>query len=140
MEAGHEALIRRAYRAFDARDLETLTALSAPEIEISTVTGLMAGRGEPYRGAAGIAEYLKDIEGIWKRLELFPLEFLALDDERMLVFGRVRAWHERGFVDSSNAWLWTVREGAVSSVQVFANPADARRFLDTGSGSEAADA
>ena len=124
-----EALIRRAYRAFAERDLETLVSLASPQIEVSTVTGLLAGREEPYRGHEGIAEYLRDTEGVWKRLELFPREFHALDDERMMVFGRVRAWHERGFLDSANAWLWTVGEGKVTAVQVFANPGDARTFL-----------
>ena len=45
----------------------------------------------------------------------------------MLVFGRVRAWHERGFLDSQNAWLWTLRDGKVVSVRVYADPGDARR-------------
>jgi len=125
----HETLIRRAYRAFAARDLEALESLASPEIEISTVTGLLAGREDPYCGHAGIAEYLRDTEAVWKRLELFPREFQALDEERVMVFGRVRAWHERGFLDSANAWLWTVRGEKLAAVQVFANPGDARRFL-----------
>ena len=129
MTRTREALIRRAYQAFAERDLETLVSLAGPDIEIFTVTGLLAGRDEPYRGHEGIAEYLRDTEGVWKRLELFPREFQALDEERMMVFGRVRAWHERGFLDSANAWLWTVAEGRVSAVQVFANPGDARMFL-----------
>lgn len=125
----HETLIRRAYQAFAARDLEALESLASPEIEVSTVTGLLAGREEPYLGHGGIAEYLRDTEGVWKRLELFPREFQALDEERVMVFGRVRAWHERGFLDSANAWLWTVREEKIARVQVFANPGDARQFL-----------
>lgn len=129
MAGPHETLIRRAYRAFADRDLETLQALAGPEIEISTLTGLLAGREEPYCGHAGIAEYLRDTEGVWKRLELSAREFHTLDEERVMVFGRVRAWHERGFLDSASAWLWTVRDEKVVVVQVFANPGDARRFL-----------
>ena len=129
MARTRETLIRRAYQAFAERDRETLVSLASPEIEISTVTGLLAGRDEPYRGHEGIAEYLSDTEEVWKRLELFPREFQELDEERMMVFGRVRAWHERGFLDSANAWLWTVAEDKVTAVQVFANPGDARTFL-----------
>jgi hypothetical protein len=44
----------------------------------------------------------------------------------VLVFGRVRAWHEKGFLDSSNAWLWTLGEGRVRAVRVFADPGEAR--------------
>ena len=54
-----------------------------------------------------------------------------MGDGRVLVFGRVRAWHGRGFLDSSNAWLWTLRDDLVLEVRVYADPADARRaFAD----------
>jgi ketosteroid isomerase-like protein len=123
-----EAVIRRAYDAFAERDLEALRAISDEEIEVSTVTGLLAGRTEPYRGHEGLAEYMTDLAGTWKRLELRPQQFHPIDDENILVFGRVRAWHEHGggFLDSANAWLWTVRDGRIAAVKVFADPGDAR--------------
>jgi ketosteroid isomerase-like protein len=128
-----EDLIRRAYAAFAERDVATLSTLSDEEIEISTVTGLLAGRSEPYRGYEGLAQYMEDLSGQWKRLELQPQHFLPVGDDRLLVFGRVRAWHERGFLDSENAWLWTLRGGKVLSVRVYADPGDARRaFADAG--------
>jgi ketosteroid isomerase-like protein len=128
-----EELIRRAYAAFAARDVDTLIELSDPEVEVSTVTGLLAGRTEPYRGYEGLAEYIDDISGQWKRLELQPQHFLPVSSDRVLVFGRVRAWHQRGFLDSENAWLWTLRDEKVLSVRVYADPGDARRaFADAG--------
>ena len=129
-----EAVIRRAYTAFGERDLETLVDLSDSEIQVSTVTGLLAGRTEPYRGHEGLAEYMSDLGATWKRLELQPQHFHAVGDGRVLVFGRVRAWHGRGFLDSSNAWLWTLRDDLVLEVRVYADPADARRaFADEAS-------
>jgi ketosteroid isomerase-like protein len=125
--SSHEILIRRAYRAFDQRDLETLAELADEAIEISTVTGALSGRTEPYRGHEGLAQYMDDLNSTWERLELNPQQFHALDDERVLVLGRVRAWHERGFLDSSNAWLWTIRDGKVAAAQVYADPGEARR-------------
>jgi ketosteroid isomerase-like protein len=126
-----EDLIRKAYAAFANRDLDTLIALSDEAIEVSTVTGLLRGRTEPYRGYEGLAEYIDDISAQWQRLELQPQHFLPLSAGRMLVFGRVRAWHSRGFLDSENAWLWTVRDDRVISVRVYADPGDARRaFAD----------
>jgi ketosteroid isomerase-like protein len=121
-----ERLIRRAYRAFAERDLEKLIELSSDEVEVSTVTGIVAKRTGPYRGAEGLRQYLDDLAATWKRIELQPQNFQALDEERTLVFGRVRAWHERGFLDASNAWLWTVRDGQVVAVRVFADPHEAR--------------
>ena len=133
MPLAGEDLIRRAYAAFADRDTETLIKLSDPEIEVSTVTGLLAGRTEPYRGYEGLAEYIDDISGQWKRLELQPQHFLPVGTDRVLVFGRVRAWHQRGFLDSENAWLWTLRDEKVLSVRVYADPGDARRaFADAG--------
>ncbi len=34
---------------------------------------------------------------------------------------------ESGFLDSANAWLWTLRDGRVFAVKVFADPGEARR-------------
>jgi ketosteroid isomerase-like protein len=121
-------VIRRAYAAFAERDLEALRAVSDETIEISTVTGLLAGRSGPYVGHDGLAEYMADLAGTWKRLELRPQQFHPIDDENILVFGRVRAWHEQGggFLDSANAWQWTVRDDRVVAVKVFADPGEAR--------------
>ncbi len=127
-----ETLIRKAYAAFGERDLDSLIALSDEAIEVSTITGLLAGRTEPYRGYEGLANYIGDLSDQWKRLELQPQHFHPVGEGQVLVFGRVRAWHERGFLDSSNAWLWTVRDDRVISVRVYADPADARAAFGDG--------
>ena len=119
-------MIRRAYAAFGERDLETLIELSHEEVEVFTVTGLLAGRTEPYRGYTGLAQYLTDLTEQWKRLELQPQSFHAVGAGQVLVFGRVRAWHGSGFLDSQNAWLWTFDSGQVRSVRVYTDPSDAR--------------
>jgi hypothetical protein len=49
----------------------------------------------------------------------------VIDDERILVFGRVRAWDQRGFVDIASAWAFAIRDGKVVSIQVFGNPGEA---------------
>jgi ketosteroid isomerase-like protein len=127
-----ESVIRQAYVAFAARDLDALTAISDESIEVSTVTGLLAGRTEPYRGHSGLGDYMNDLARTWTRLELRPQQFHRVDDENILVFGRVRAWHEKGFLDTANAWLWTVRDDRVFAVKVFADPGDARRAFGAG--------
>jgi ketosteroid isomerase-like protein len=131
-ELDDEAIIRRAYRAFDERDVAALAELASNDVEVSTVTGLMAGRREPYRGREGLEQYMRDLSATWKRIELQPQTFQPLDGGRTLVFGRVRAWHERGLLDSSNAWLWTLRDGRVVAVQVFADPSEARELITGG--------
>jgi ketosteroid isomerase-like protein len=120
-----EDLVRRAYRAFAERDLERLRELALPEIEISTVTGLIAGREEPYRGFDGIANYLEDVRLMWDEIELIPQKFNQLERGRLLVFGRVRARRGSSLIDAPNAWLWTLRDGKIASAQVFSDPQDA---------------
>src|SRR5215211_3418098 len=127
MSVAGERTIRRAYRAFAERDLETLKRLADASIEVATVTGIMAGRTNPYRGHEGISQYMEDLAGTWKRIELQPQQFHEVEPGKVLVFGRARVWHENGFLDSANAWLWTVRDAKVYAVHVLADPAEARR-------------
>jgi ketosteroid isomerase-like protein len=122
--------IRRAYQAFAERDLDELVKLAAADIEITTMTGQLAGLESPYRGHSGLAQYLDDTARVWDDIELLPHEFELLQDGRVLVFGRVRAWRKNSFIDAPNAWLWRLREGLITEVQILADPETARELLD----------
>lgn len=123
-------LVRRAYEAFASRDVEALRALADPEVEIITVTGMIAGREEPYRGYEGIAAYIADVASVWDRIELTPSEFHELDEGRLLVFGRVRARRGSYMLDLPNAWLWEFRGERILRARVFADPQGAELFLE----------
>jgi ketosteroid isomerase-like protein len=124
-----EQLVRSAYKAFSERDIESLRKLSDPRIEIHTVTGMIAGRAEPYQGHDGIEEYLRDVGEHWDEIELLPAEFRPLSESRIVVFGRVRARRELAVIDAPNAWLWEVGEGRIRSARVFGDPQAARELL-----------
>jgi ketosteroid isomerase-like protein len=124
-----EELVRRAYKAFSERDLDALLELSDPRVEIHTVTGMVAGRDEPYRGHDGLKEYLNDVAELWDEIELMPSNFHELSDSRLVVFGRVRARRELAVIDAPNAWLWEVGEGRIRSARVFGDPQGARELL-----------
>jgi ketosteroid isomerase-like protein len=124
-----EELVRQAYEAFSRRDLSLLDKIADPTIEIHTVTGMIAGRTEPYRGHDGIKEYLDDVGETWDEIELLPTEFHELSDSRLVVFGRVRARRELAVIDAPNAWLWEVGEGKIRSARVFGDPQSARELL-----------
>jgi hypothetical protein len=47
----------------------------------------------------------------------------------VMVFGRVRAWRKNSFVDAPNAWMWRLRSGLVTEVQILADPETARLLL-----------
>jgi ketosteroid isomerase-like protein len=125
----HSDLVRQAYEAFARRDAQALAEISDPEIEISSVTGVLAGRDKPYSGVQALAEYLDDVQQIWDEIELLPQEVLELDAERVLVFGRVRARRQNSRIDTPNAWLWRLRGGRVRSVHVYAEPTSDARWL-----------
>jgi ketosteroid isomerase-like protein len=121
--------VRRAYRAFSKRDLDALREIADPRIEIHTVTGMIAGRSEPYLGHDGLVEYLRDVGETWDEIELLPTDFHELSDSRLVVFGRVRARRELAVIDAPNAWLWEVGEGRIRSARVFGDPQGARELI-----------
>ncbi len=129
MSAKAEELVRRAYRAFSERDLDALMEIADPQIEIHTVTGMLAGRDEPYRGHQGLVEYLRDVSEMWDEIELTAAQFHMLSDSRLVVFGRVRARRELAVIDAPNAWLWEVGEGRIRSARVFGDPQSARELI-----------
>ncbi len=127
-------MIEKAYRAFAARDLGMLRQVSHPEVEVHTVTGVMAERAEPYRGHEGLEAYLRDAGELWDELELTPAEFHDLRPGEVLVFGRVRARRGSMILDSASAWLWRLREGKVTSLKVFDDADEAAALLAEGEG------
>ena len=129
MSAKAEELVRQAYQAFSKRDLDALREIADPRIEIHTVTGMVAGRSEPYRGHDGLVEYLRDVGEMWDEIELLPTDFHELSKSRLVVFGRVRARRELAVIDPPNAWLWEVGEGRIRSARVFGDPQSARELL-----------
>ena len=129
MTAAAEQLVRRASEAFSSRDVDALMKLADPKIEIHTVTGMLAGRDEPYRGHDGLAEYLRDVTETWDEIELTAADFHELSDSRLVVFGRVRARRDLAVIDAPNAWLWEVAEGRIRSARVFGDPQNARELL-----------
>lgn len=132
-------LLRRAYRAFETRDLGELERIADPEIQVSTVTGVLAGRSEPYRGRREIEQYLGDLAETWDEIELTPQRFYRLAGERLLVFGRVRARRGNRLVDAPNAWLWSLGDGQICSVNVFGDLQEAWSLLEQEAGRAASD-
>ena len=127
-------VIRRAYKAFATRDVKALCQLSRPDVEVRTMTGILAERSEPYRGHEGIAEYLDDVTKVWDELELEPVEFHQLDSGGVLVYGRVRARRGTMRVDSANAWLWRLDDEMVVAVEVFGDLGEAAAVLSAEQG------
>lgn len=119
------------FAAFARRDLTKFEALLDPDVEFMAPTAEIAHEGEPYRGAAGIAEYFADVEKVWDELRLRPDDYRQVGDT-ILVTGRV--WGRSGgqITDSSAGWHWRVKEGKVVYIRAFRSAAEARQALRKG--------
>jgi len=119
-------LVRRLYEAFEARDIDGMVALTGTEMEFfPQVTASVLERTEPYHGHDGLRRYFEDAARVWRELEIIPHEYRDLGD-RVLVFGRVYARGEGGYIsDSPAAWLWRVERDLITWGRVFTSRADA---------------
>jgi ketosteroid isomerase-like protein len=122
-------VVKAAFAAFAARDLEAVLALAAPDIEFSAVTGEHAGRTDPYRGHEGLRQYFRDVASVWEELRLTPREFRTHGD-LILVTGKVAARSRSRTVSGSTGWIWRVRDGKVTYGRVYASAADAIAALE----------
>lgn len=125
VDDAYEALIGRLFHAFNQRDVVSIVALCAPEMEFVAVTGGEAGHDAPYRGPDGLREYLEDVERIWEAL-LITLGTVERQGDRLLTSGRVYVRsREMGIRDMPVAWIWQVQDGLFVRGEVFTDPAEA---------------
>ena len=124
-------VVQATFAAFAARDLQAVLALSAPDIELTAVTGNLAGRTDPYRGHDGMRQYFRDVGEVWEELRLTPREFRA-EGDLILVTGKVSARSRSRTVSGSTGWIWRVRDGKVTYIRVYPSAADAIAALEEG--------
>jgi ketosteroid isomerase-like protein len=122
-------VVKAMFAAFADRDLDTVLALSHPDIEFTAVTGEQAGRTEPYRGHAGMRQYFRDVAAVWEELRLTPREFRPEGDV-ILVTGKVSARSSARTISGSTGWIWRVRDGKIVYGRVYDSAADAIAALE----------
>ena len=124
-------VVQATFAAFAAHDLQAVLALSAPDIELTAVTGNLAARTDPYRGHDGMRQYFRDVGEVWEELRLTPREFRA-EGDLILVTGKVSARSRSRTVSGSTGWIWRVRDGKVTYIRVYPSAADATAALEAG--------
>ena len=118
-------LVRQVFETFSRRDFDAMLALMAPDVEFSAPTASFARDGRPYKGYDGMREYFADVARVWRTLEIVPHDFRDLGD-RVLVFGRVYARGEGGYIsDSPTQWLWGLEGDRIAWGKVFTSRAEA---------------
>lgn len=124
------ALVKRLYDCFNRRDEACIVELCDEALEFfPVVTAEVVGRDAPYRGAAGLRDYLADVAEVWEELQISPSE-VEVRGPTMLVRGRVYARsRELGIRDVPIAWIWEVRDERFVRGEVFPDPEQAlQRF------------
>ena len=126
MAPSHLALVKRLYECFNRRDEACIVELCDPSMEFfPVVTAEAVGREAPYRGQAGLRDYLADVVEAWEELQISPDEVEARAGA-LLVRGRVYARsRELGIRDMPVAWIWQVRDGRFVRGEVFPDPEQA---------------
>lgn len=114
------AIVQAMLGAFNRRDLEEALSYVAPDAVLRPAgTAEATGRAE-YRGHDGIRDYFADVARVWDAgLRVEPVDYRAVAGS-VVVFGRVRGEGRPGVVAEQVVWVWKLRDGLVTSGQVFA--------------------
>ena len=119
-------VVRRAFAAFSARDLDRFLELIAPEVELLPAgTAAIANDGRPYRRPRGVEMFFRDVAAVWEELEITPHAYREVGDHVLVrgrVYGRAAGGH---IVDSPAHWVWRVVDGKISWGAAFASEDDA---------------
>jgi ketosteroid isomerase-like protein len=120
------ALVERLYQCFNRREEAGIVELCDDSMEFfPVVTAEAVGREAPYRGRAGLHDYLDDVAQVWEELLITPSEVEGHGD-RLLVRGRAYARsRDLGIRDVPVAWIWEVRNGLFVRGEVFPDPEQA---------------
>src|SRR5918998_1273028 len=91
-------IVRAAYEAFNARDVDWLVRLAAEDCEWQPLRAQLEGIA--YRGHEGVRQFVADMDEDWETFRIDPLEFHDRQ-ELVAVVGRVSALGHSGVeVDS----------------------------------------
>jgi len=88
MSQQNVAVVRRAFEAFNARDVDGLVNMAAEDSEWLPFRAQL--EGIVYRGHEGIRQFVSDMDEDWEAFRIDPLEFHD-SRERVAVIGRVSA-------------------------------------------------
>ena len=86
------------------------------------VTAEAVGREAPYRGQAGLRDYLEDVAQVWEELRI-SAERIDARGDRLLVRGRAYARsRDQGIRNVPVAWSWEIRDGRFIRGEVLPGP------------------
>jgi ketosteroid isomerase-like protein len=128
----HIETVKAVYAAFTSGDVDAALAHVAADVEMRPEgTSRLTGRAV-YRGHDGIREYFADAARVWEQgLTLQPVDYRSVAGS-VVVFGRVFGTTEEGPMEAEVVWVWKLRDGLLTSGQVFSTKAAALEAAATG--------
>ena len=113
-------VVRAAYGAFNARDVDGLLRLSAEDCEWQPLRAQL--EGIVYRGHAGVRQFVSDMDEDWETYRIDPLEFHDRQ-ERVAVIGRVSALGHSGVeIDSVAGFVFELERGRIRRIISHSDP------------------
>jgi ketosteroid isomerase-like protein len=116
-------IVRKAYDAFNRRDWDGVFRDADPDFALTTQVGPDAGTHRGREEVTGLAQGFIDV---FDKLLWEPEEFFEGNDQ-VVVYISVRSRPPGGGVDLvvRNGHLWTIRDGALISMESFPKPGSA---------------
>jgi uncharacterized protein len=117
-------LARRAFRAFEQRDMNAIEDLCTPDVEFDWSRRLL----DPtvIRGYEGIRRFFEEVDGIFDEIVFEEEEILDLGDEVLVVnTGRFRGRTSGVDVTARGAIVWTIRDAKLVRFRFYQTKEDA---------------
>lgn len=110
------AIVRRAYEAFRAGDVEGLKSITTPDFVLRASS---ATDGEEHHGPKAMEEIVQAIRDRWEDFRLEPLEFYE-GGNCVLVLGTLltRGKDQEGFASTAGQ-VWTFKDGKVALLEAY---------------------
>ena len=114
-------VVRSAFDAFNARDVDGLVALAAEDCEWVPFRAQL--EGTVYRGHAGVRQFVRDMDADWQAFRIDPLE--VHDGPALVaVIGRVTARGQGSGVeiDSIAGFVFELQKGRIRRITSHGDP------------------
>jgi uncharacterized protein len=131
MSQANVDIVRRAFEAWNAGDLDRVIELVDPQLEFIPFRSQLDGA--PYFGADGMRQFARDAAEEWEFLRIAPEEFRHAG-EQVLMLGRYDARGRASGVEVQfpAAWVARVRDGRIVHLRSYSDRGVALEAADLG--------
>jgi ketosteroid isomerase-like protein len=119
-------IVRRALELWNRGDVDGALEEAADDVMVDMSNAIGPDKGV-YRGKERIRELWTSFHDAADAIRWEPEEFIEVDEERLIVAGRVRMrGRDSGVeVEAMSAWVWTIRDGEGRSVKLYQSKSEA---------------